>query len=298
MLYHANATRIYLLSRSSASGDAAIKAITTSLPHPSASGRATPGTDVVRFVPLDLSDLSSIQSTAEAFLGKETRLDVLWHNAGIMVAPEGSRSPQDQELTFATNVLGPFLLQHFLTPVLLSTASDSPPRTVRVCWAGSGPAVAPPGPDGIQWEDIALRDAKGFAGRTARYMQSKAANVLLGAEMQARYGKAAAPSGGIVSCAFNPGAIRTDLARHAPRLLAWVHNTMAGPARNGALVELFCGFAPQVAAECEEKGRCFVVPIGKVGRTVDKVEEGIELRGSGKRLWDLCDGLVEQYYKK
>ena len=297
MLYHADASRIYLLSRSSTSGDAAIKAITTSLPHPSVTGRATPGNDVVRFLPLDLSDLSSIQSTAEAFLDKETRLDVLWHNAGIMVAPEGSQSAQDHELTFATNVLGPFLLQHFLTPVMLSTAHDSPPWSVRVCWAGSGPTVSPPCPDGIQWEDVALRDAKGFAARTVRYMQSKAANVLLGAEMQARYGRAPSGGGGIVSCAFNPGAIRTDLARHAPKLLAWVHNTMAGPARNGALVELFCGFAPQVVVECEEKGRCFVVPIGKVGRTVDKVEEGIELRGSGKRLWDLCDGLVKEYYK-
>ncbi len=95
---------------------------------------------------------------------------------------------------------------------------------------------------------------------------------------------------------FNPGSIKSDLARHAPRLLVWVHNSMAAPTRHGALVELFTGFSPEVVTECERKGWCFVVPVGKIGATVEKVEEGIKHWASGKKLWDLCESMVKEYY--
>ncbi|KAH8900701.1 NAD(P)-binding protein [Thozetella sp. PMI_491] len=297
MLYHANASRIYVLSRSVATGEDAIKEITASSPNPTVPARTSSAKDAVHFLPIDLSDLATVKTAAHAFLARESRLDVLWHNAAIMLAPEGSKSVQGHELTFATNLLGPFLLQHFLTPIMLATASNSPPATVRVCWAGSGPAVHPPGTDGIVWEDLALERNSGFGARAARYMQSKAGNVMLAAEMQQRYGRtSAANRDGIVSCAFNPGAIRSNLAKHAPRLVAWIHNAMASSARDGALVELFAGFAPEVVTACEQQGLCFVVPAGKIGKTIEKVEEGIRNRGSGKRLWELCDGLVKEYY--
>lgn len=41
---------------------------------------------------LDLADLSTIKPAAEGFLGKEERLDVLVHNAGVMTPPKGSRT--------------------------------------------------------------------------------------------------------------------------------------------------------------------------------------------------------------
>ncbi|OPB44752.1 short chain dehydrogenase [Trichoderma guizhouense] len=289
ILYHANATRIYILSRSAQSGDTAIGLIKTSQSPPGMKQRSAKDEDTVRFIALDLGDFSSIKSAAESFLKLETRLDVIWHNAAVMLAPEGSVSKQGHELTFATNVFGPFLLQHFLTPIMLQTSRN--PATVkgsvRVCWAASGDGVVPPGEDGIVWDDWKLSSPEfgGFKGRTARYMQSKAGNAILAAEMAKLHPE-------IISCAFNPGAIKTDIARHAPWFLQVVHNLMSHPVRFGALTELYAGFSDEVA----KKNGCFVVPFGQIGTTVPKVEAGIAERNTGKRLWDLCDEHVRDYY--
>ncbi|PTB63266.1 NAD(P)-binding protein [Trichoderma citrinoviride] len=289
ILYHANASRIYLLSRSRQSGDAAIAAITSSEPPPEMERRSAAATDAVRFIPLDLGDLNNVKEAAKLFLQLETRLDVIWHNAAVMLAPEGSVSNQGYELTFATNVFGPFLLQHFLTPIMLQTARGpaTPKGSVRVCWAASGAAVAPPGDDGIVWDNWQLSsvDYGGFQGRTSRYMQSKAANVILAAEMAKVYPE-------IISCAFNPGAIKTDIARHAPWFLRVLHIFMSRPVRFGALTELYAGFSDEVA----KKNGCFVVPFGQIGSTCSKVEAGISERNSGERLWALCDEHVREYY--
>jgi NAD(P)-dependent dehydrogenase (short-subunit alcohol dehydrogenase family) len=248
---------------------------------------AEPG-EAICFLQLDLGDLNSVKAAAESILRAETRLDIIWHNAAIMLAPEGSVSKQGHELTFATNVLGPFLLQHFLTPIMLKTAEnrDLAQGSVRVCWAGSGNAVTPPGKDGIEWEDLGLntKNFEGFKGRTARYIQSKAANAILASEMAKRY-----PD--IISCAFNPGALRTDIARHAPWYLQAVHNFMSYPVRFGALTELYAGLSEEVT----QRNGCFIIPFGQIGSTASKVEEGIKERDSGNKLWNLCSEMVRDF---
>ena len=198
-------------------------------------------------------------------------------------------SHQGYELTFATNVLGPFLLQHFLTPVLINTAKrrNASRDSVRSCWAGSGDAVAPPGEDGIVWDDWGLEGPgySGFDGRTRRYMQSKAANAILAAQMAVRYPE-------FTSCAFNPGAIKTNIARHAPGILATFHNLTSAPPRYGALTEVYAGFGKEVV----ETNGCFVAPYGQIGKPHSAVQDGIENRGSCERLWNLCDSLVSMFY--
>lgn len=53
---------------------------------------------------LDLSDLDSIQSFAESFRAKQSRLDLLINNAGIMVPPYG-KTAQGFETQFGVNHL-------------------------------------------------------------------------------------------------------------------------------------------------------------------------------------------------
>jgi len=40
---------------------------------------------------VDLADLRSVKKAAESFLGRESRLDVLINNAGVMEPPKGSK---------------------------------------------------------------------------------------------------------------------------------------------------------------------------------------------------------------
>jgi retinol dehydrogenase-12 len=49
------------------------------------------------FIQLDLNDLCTIKKSAEQFLAKETKLHVLFNNAGLMQPPSGSTSAQGYE---------------------------------------------------------------------------------------------------------------------------------------------------------------------------------------------------------
>ena len=69
----------------------------------------------------DLSDLASVRRFAEDFHARCERLDVLVNNAGVMPA-ERRYTADGIELTFATNVVGPFLLTSLLLPALLAAA--------------------------------------------------------------------------------------------------------------------------------------------------------------------------------
>ncbi len=118
-------------------------------------------------VHLDLVDMSSLASIRR--LARDLpldRVDVLVHNAGVL--PDAKQVTEDGvELTFATNVLGPFALTGLLLPRLLR-ASD--PRVVFVSSGGLYP----------QRLDLSLLDIapESFDGVRA-YANTKRAQVIL-----------------------------------------------------------------------------------------------------------------------
>ena len=96
------------------------------------SSRGDPVPPVVRARGLRSLGLSSVRRFAESFLARRDRLDVLVNNAGVL--PQERRTAADGlELTFATNVLGPFLLTSLLLPALQPAA---PSRVVTVSSGG------------------------------------------------------------------------------------------------------------------------------------------------------------------
>ncbi|HEV8304431.1 MAG TPA: SDR family NAD(P)-dependent oxidoreductase [Gemmatimonadales bacterium] len=68
----------------------------------------------VQWVPLDVSDLTSVRRAAEAFLASGRPLDVLVNNAGI--AGTRALSQDGFDVTYATKHIGPFLLTNLLLP--------------------------------------------------------------------------------------------------------------------------------------------------------------------------------------
>jgi len=90
-LYHLNG-RVYIASRSESTAKAAIASIHALKPTNSQTVKA--GKAELIFSSLDLGDLTTTKSSAMEFLSKETRLDVIWHNEGIMIPADDTPTAQ------------------------------------------------------------------------------------------------------------------------------------------------------------------------------------------------------------
>ncbi|TPE68842.1 SDR family oxidoreductase [Halalkalibacterium halodurans] len=93
---------------------------------------AASGNDHVDLLELDVSSFASIRTFCTTFNSQYKRLDILIHNAAYFNHGEPYRlSPDGIELTFATNVFGPYLLTSLLRDRLKQ--SEDP----RILHAGS-----------------------------------------------------------------------------------------------------------------------------------------------------------------
>ena len=81
---------------------------------------------------LDLANLATIRTSAEEFISKETKLNVLFNNAGVWIIPQGSKTGQGYELTIGVNDIGPFMFTKLLTPLLVETAKTELSGAIRV----------------------------------------------------------------------------------------------------------------------------------------------------------------------
>lgn len=183
----------------------------------------------LKFLKLDLGDLTTIRASADEFLKAETRLDVLWNNAGVMIPEAGSKTTQGYELQLGTNNIGHFLFTHFLHPILAETAKKSPPGSVRVVWVASSIVEAAPRP-AIDFSNMSYQREE---GKWAMYGRSKAGNVLHACEFARRTKDegiislvsspppppdptARSTSSLTISQSLNPGNCLTDLQKTMP----------------------------------------------------------------------------------
>jgi NAD(P)-dependent dehydrogenase (short-subunit alcohol dehydrogenase family) len=238
---------------------------------------------------VDLSDLTTIIPCVSSFLAKESRLDVLFNNAGV--SRGGSTSVQGHELRMATNCLGPFLLTKLLLPVLLRTAKTSPKASVRVIFTSSSifEAVGPPG--GLSLEEFVPGNFT--KDDTRNYSASKAGDWFLASEFDKRL-----RTDGIVCVAQSPGTLKTKgwngVAWSARALMSiFMH-----PPKFGAYTTLWAGLSPEV--RIEDGGR-FGIPWGRwhpnpkkeVLASMKTKEEG----GTGLAVdfWVWCEQQTSEY---
>jgi len=178
ILYSANAT-VYIAARTESKAISAIQSIKTA--HPASEG-------TIHFLKLDLSDLSTIKTSAEEFLQKSDRLDVLINNAGVMVPGPGAKGAQGYELQYVTNILGPYLFTKLLLPLLRKTVAGNAKGAVRVCWASSTATDLVTSKGGMTFAEDGSPICKGQGGGPHEYGVSKSANYFLGYEFGKRYG--------------------------------------------------------------------------------------------------------------
>lgn len=141
-------------------------------------------------------DVSSVAALRALAAGVE-RLDVLVNNAGVM-PPERTRSVDGVELTFATHVLGPFVLIQALAPVLQASA---PARVINVTSGGMYTQALRP--------DDLLSEHDEYNPKTF-YARSKRAEVVLTEQLATRLAGT-----GVVVHAMHPGWADTPGIREA-----------------------------------------------------------------------------------
>jgi len=210
----------------------------------------------------------------DGFLEREQRLDVLTNNAGVMIPPDGSKDAQGHELQMGTNCLGPYLFTQLLTPLLQKTASSSPPGSVRVTWAASmATRFSPSNGVAMQQSGPKIHGQNGM-----NYGQTKAGNVLLAKAYQAEH-----TNDGLISNAWNPGNLQSDLQRHTPWIGVQMLKFMLYPPVYGAYTELYAGWAEEAGRQ-EMKGAYY----GPWGRNV-KLRDDLKESKEQKRFWEWCD---------
>ncbi|OBT87410.1 hypothetical protein VE02_04201 [Pseudogymnoascus sp. 03VT05] len=271
------------LQRGKERASQAIKSITDASP-----AQETPG--AMKFLLLDLNDLSSVKSAALKFAQTEDKLDLLWNNAGTganRVQPD-ARTAQGFEAMVGMHCIATLLFTQLLLPQLRAAVSASPttPGSVRVVWTSSLLAETGSPLNGIEFENLTT----GTADRVRNYAVSKAGSWMLGRQMARRWGEM-----GIVSVVQNPGNLRGQSYDGTPAYKMFLIKPILHEPRFGGYTELFAGLSPEVTLELNG---AYIIPWGRIRGDQDcsrkdivkaitpKEEGGL---GYDSRFWEWCE---------
>ncbi|KAK3942102.1 putative short-chain dehydrogenase [Diplogelasinospora grovesii] len=223
----------------------------------------------VHLLQMDLTSLSSVKAFADEIKRRETRVNILINNAGVMFIPTHTKTADGFEMHIGVNHLAHFYLFHQLKDLLLAGSTpDFHSRVVNV--SSSGHRACP-----AQLDDINL--TKGDYSPLTAYGSSKTANIWMANQIERVYG-----SKGLHGYSLMPGGIRTGLQKHMEEQMAkfmesseLVRNWMKSP-EQGAATNVFAA----VARDLEAKGgvyleNCQVAP---------RVTEGLGEMGDSSML--------------
>ena len=202
---------VYLACRNASKAQEAVSQIASAVPD---------SVDRVKFLLIDTSSLTSVRKCAEGWKNTESKIDFLFHNAGVGSDFGQPLTPDGLPTTYVTNLLGSFLLTQILEPSLSNDAriiftssvsnyiSDFLPtfslESVRNC----------PEP-GFHAPDADVR-AAGGADEAALYGHTKAMQIVFAKLLQRRWTAAAHVSGrenARVAHGFSPGFTATPAIR-------------------------------------------------------------------------------------
>ena len=233
---------------------------------------------------LDLADLSSVQTFADALLSEKRPLNLLVNNAGVMTPPKRFETVDGFELQMGTNFLGPFALTLRLMPLLLA-ANESRVTTMSsdVATVGSIRFNDP------QWR---RRYSPFFA-----YAQSKLADLLFAQQLSSI---ARERNWDLISNAAHPGFTRTNLlsagaslGRDKPRR-QWMGQATFLPSQGveqGSEPLLYAAASPEAVSGAYYGPSRFFGLVGPT--TIVRVPKSVRKANLGERLWKLAEQLTD-----
>jgi NAD(P)-dependent dehydrogenase (short-subunit alcohol dehydrogenase family) len=223
------------------------------------------GSSTLSVMQVDTSSQRSIRDFAEKLKSEHARIDVLVNNAGVNVR-QRTTSIDGIELTFATNVLGYFLLTRELLDVLKASA---PARIVNVASTFAG---------NLDLEDLQFQRRP--YDPIKAYQQSKACNRLLTWALSRRLAAA-----GVTANAMAPGLVFTGLYRDTPpplRLMLRIIALFRGRSiPQGADTAVWLASSPELASV---SGRFYEL---RQEQTCEFRDEATE-----ERLWAACEKMA------
>jgi NAD(P)-dependent dehydrogenase (short-subunit alcohol dehydrogenase family) len=204
------------------------------------------------FLHVSLNDLATIKPAVETFQASESKLDVLFNNAGVSNPPRGSVSAQGHELQMATNCLGPYLLTQLLLPTLVRTAKNTPSATVRVIWTSSISVEIGAPTNGLEVAKLSTPSPN----QQDNYSISKIGNWYLASELASQAGK-----DGVLSVTANPGNLKSALTRHFSAVVPFLAAPLLYQPVYGAYTELWAGLSSELSIK---DGGNYIIPWGRV----------------------------------
>jgi NAD(P)-dependent dehydrogenase (short-subunit alcohol dehydrogenase family) len=242
---------VVLACRSLDRGGAALDEIATSTGNPN-----------VSLMQLDQSSQASIRRFAKELASAHDRVHVLVNNAGVWL-DEKKRSVDGIEMTWATNVLGYFLLTAMMRDLVLAGGKDGGARIVN---------VASEMARGLDLDDPEF-ERRPYDGVSA-YSQSKQANRMWTWALARRIAGT-----GVTVNAMHPGWVRTELAREGwkARVTSVASKVLARSPERGARTAVWLASDPSVAGK---SGGFYADERERPCRFRDEAEEA--------RLWALC----------
>ncbi|MFX1534156.1 MAG: oxidoreductase [Promethearchaeota archaeon] len=247
----------------------------------------------LEIIQLDLSDLKSIHSFADAFKNSHNSLDILCNNAGVMQTPY-LKTKDGFELQFGTNHLGHFALTGLLFDVLYKTEGSRVVTQSSVAHSFGE----------IDFENLNWEKPRSYSTNAA-YGRSKLANLLFAYELNRKINGNGTK---ILSVAAHPGYSATNLQKAGVsmgnsftlRLLRNVYKignkVIAQSASMGALPMLYAATSP------DAEGGAYYGPAGRGGMRgyPTKVESNERSRDveTAQKLWKVSEELTGVTYEK
>ena len=221
----------------------------------------------------DMSDLDSVRRAVTDIRTNEPALDVLINNAGSLLTERGT-SADGFEMTFATMVLGPFLLTRGLLP-LLHQSDDG-----RIITVTSGGMYT----QALHLDDLQM-EHEPYRGGVA-YARAKRAQMVL-----TRMWAAQERRSGVVAHAMHPGWADTPgIEASMPRFHRLVGRLLRTP-EQGADTIVWLAAAPEAA---RSTGRLW---LDRRPRTLDRLPGTRVSPKDARRLWETCLALTHEPHR-
>ncbi|KAF2677937.1 NAD(P)-binding protein [Lentithecium fluviatile CBS 122367] len=220
ILYGASG-KVYILSRTKSNVKNAIKAIEDSFTN---EGKDSLGK--LEYIQIGMADLESVRTAAREFTQKETRLDVLFNNAGLASITKKTKQG----------------LEH-----MLRVNTKSPANSVRVVWSASILTEIGTPKGGVRIDRL----DNPSNNRRENYSVSKCGNWFVASEFARREGQKT----GVVSIAGNPGNYLTNVWRSTPGYMYYPFWPLVRDPINDACPYLWLGFSKDVTMDDAIAGR-------------------------------------------